>query len=346
MRLNRIAALSGLLTATLAAQWIGYRAPGVPRMANGKVNLAAPAPRTPDGKPDISGVWSGGGPSYRFNIAQDLKPGDVQPWAEALFQERVRDSRKESPLAACMPVSVPFHNAFNLTQIVQTPSLLVILYESPNSPHRTVYMDGRPLPTDPNPARLGYSIGRWEGDTLVIESAGFSDRGWLDSAGHPQTESLKLTERLHRRDFGHLEHEMIIDDPKVFTKPFSIKMNRTLAADTDLIEDVCENERDQSHMSGGKQLSLSRDMLSKYVGVYELAAGRDVAVTLEGELLYVQGFNQPKLPLVPQSETVFMSTATSDGFEFAKDAQGAVTALIRLDGTARQPATRKSGVAQ
>jgi hypothetical protein len=335
-------AFAGFFAASAAAQWIGYKAPGVPRLADGSVNLSAPAPRTPDGKPDLSGVWRGGGPSYRFNIAQDLKPGDVQPWAEALFQERVRDSRKESPLARCLPVSIPFHNAFNLTQIVQTPGLMVILYESPNSPHRTVFLDGRPLPQDPNPAWLGYSIGKWEGDTLAVETIGFNDRSWLDSAGHPQTESLRIVERLRRRDFGHMEFQMTIDDPKVFTKPFTIRMERVLAPDTELIEDVCENERDQTHMSGGNNLNLTRETLSKYAGVYELPRGREVKVSLEGDLLFVEGFNQPKLPLVPQSETIFMSTATPDGFQFVKDAQGAVTQLIRLDGTEQQKATRKA----
>src|SRR5512143_1583229 len=197
MRPNRIsvpAALAALVCLSIpaAAQWLDYPTPGIPRWPNGQPNLSAPAPRTPDGKPDLSGIWRGGGPSYRFNIAQDLKPGDTQPWAEALFQERVRDSRKESPLARCLPVSIPFHNAFNLTRIVQTPGLIVILYESPNSPHRTVFMDGRALPKDPNPTWLGYSVGHWDGDTLVIESAGFNDRTWLDSAGHPQTESLRI----------------------------------------------------------------------------------------------------------------------------------------------------------
>src|SRR5215471_15620466 len=141
------AALVCALSAPVAAQWINYPAPGTPRLPDGKPNLAAPSPRTVDGKPDLSGVWRGAGPIYRFNIAQDLKPEDIQPWAEQLFLERVRDSRKESPLARCLPVSIPFHNFFDLTQIVQTPSLLVILYESPNSPHRTVYTDGRDLPT-------------------------------------------------------------------------------------------------------------------------------------------------------------------------------------------------------
>ncbi|MBZ5635690.1 MAG: hypothetical protein LAO55_21390 [Acidobacteriia bacterium] len=329
------------LSIPATAQWLDFPTPGIPRLPNGQPNLSAPTPRTADGKPDMSGIWRGGGPSYRFNIAQDLKPGDVQPWAEALFQERVRDSRKESPLARCLPVSIPFHNAFNLTRIVQTPGLMVILYESPNSPHRTVFMDGRPLPKDPNPTWLGYSVGRWEGDTLVIDSSGFSDRTWLDSAGHPQTESLRITERLHRRDFGHLDFEMTIDDPTEFTKPFTIKMDRLLAPDTEILEDVCENERDAPHMSGGNRFRMTPEMLAKYIGVYEFAPGREAVVTLAGDLLYVQGVNQPRLPLIPQSETVFMSTATPDGFEFVKDAQGNVTHLIRLDGADQLKATRK-----
>ena len=179
----------------------------------------------------------------------------------------MRDARKDSPLAKCLPVSVPFHNFFNLMRVVQTPALTVLLYESPNSPHRTVFTDGRDLPKDPNPAWLGYSIGRWEGDTLVITTAGFNDRGWLDSSGHPQTESLRITERLRRRDFGHMDFEITIDDPKVFTKPFTVKAQRLLAADTDLLEDVCENERDQRQMSGGTGARLTPETAARYAGV-------------------------------------------------------------------------------
>src|SRR5438093_5076411 len=169
-------AVLALLSTTAAAQWLKYPTPGTPRLPDGRANMAAPTPRTADGKPDLTGVWRGAGPIYRFNIAQDLRPEDIQPWAEALFLERVRDNRKDSPLAKCMPVSIPFHNFFNLEQIVQTPGLVVILYESPNSPHRTVFTDGRDLPKDPNPTWLGYSIGRWEGGTPGITSAGSHDK--------------------------------------------------------------------------------------------------------------------------------------------------------------------------
>ena len=334
------AVLTLLLSGPAFAQWLNYPTPGIPRLPDGKPNLAAPAPQTVDGKPDMSGVWRGAGPLYRFNIAQDLKPEDIQPWAEALFLERVRNNRKDSPLAKCLPVSIPFHNFFNLERIVQTPTMIVILYESPNSPHRTVFMDGRDLPKDPNPSFLGYSIGRWEGDTLVITSTGFNDLGWLDSAGHPQTESLRITERFRRRDFGHMNFEMTIDDPKVFTRPFTFKMERLLAADTDLLEDVCENERDRVMMSGDNGIRLSPQVLETYAGVYELAPGREVVMTVTSDMLFVQGLNEPRLPLVAQSENQFMSTATPTGFEFVKDAQGKVTHLI-VRGETDRKAVRK-----
>ena len=336
-----IAVLVSLVAVPVAAQWLDYKAPGTPRNADGTPNLTAPAPRTPDGRPDLSGVWSGAGPMYRFNIAQDLQPGDVKPWAEALFLQRLRDSRKDSPPARCLPVSAPYHNFFNLTRFVQTPAMLVMMYESPNSPHRTVYTDGRPLPVDPNPAWFGYSIGRWEGDTLVVTTAGFNDRGWLDSAGHPQTETLHLTERIRRRDFGHMDFEMTIDDPAVFTKPFTIKTERLLAPDTDLLEDVCENEKDQRHFSRAAGVSVSPAVLAGYAGAYELAPGRDALVVVEGDLLYVRGLAEPKLPLLAQSDTQFLSTATPTGFEFVKDGQGRVTHLLIRGANGDRRAPRK-----
>jgi hypothetical protein len=333
--------LASLLSTTAAAQWLKYPTPGTPRLPDGRANMAAPAPRTVDGKPDLTGVWRAAGPLYRFNIAQDLNPEDIQPWAEALFLKRVRDSRKDSPLARCLPVSVPFHNFFDLTRIVQTPAMILILYESPNSPHRTVFTDGRDLPTDPNPNWLGYSVGRWEGDTLVVTTAGFNDKGWLDSAGHPQTESLRLTERLRRRDFGHMDFEMTVDDPKVFTRPFTVKRERLLAPDTDLLEDICENEIDAAHLSSAAEIKVRPELLASYAGVYELAPGREVVVTVTGDMLFVQGLNEPKLPLLPQSETRFVSTATPTGFEFITDAEGKVTHLIVRGDSGVNKAVRK-----
>ena len=345
MRTDLTLALTIVLLSTAAApaaaQWLNYPTPGTPRLLDGTANLSAPAPRTADGHPDLSGVWSGAGPMYRFNIAQDLQPGEVRPWADALFLQRLRESRKDSPLARCLPVSVPYHNFFNLTQFVQTSSMLVMLYESPNSPHRTIYTDGRPLPVDPNPAWFGYSVGRWDGDTLVVTTAGFNDRAWLDSAGHPQTESLRLTERIRRRDFGHMDFETTIDDPKVFTKPFTIRSERTLSPDTDILEDVCENEKDQRHFSQASGVTVSPATLMAYAGTYEMAPGRDAVVAVEGDLLYVRGLNEPKLPLLAQSDTQFLSTATPTGFEFIKDAQGRVTHLIVRGANGDRRAPRK-----
>jgi hypothetical protein len=337
-----VSVLAVLLSTAGSAQWLNYPTPGIPRLPDGKPNLTAPTPKTADGKPDLSGIWRGASPLHRFNIAQDLKPEDIQPWAEALFLERVRDSRKDSPLAKCLPVSLPFHNFFNLTRIVQTPALIVMLYESPNSPHRTVFTDGRELPKDPNPTWLGYSVGRWEGDTLVITSSGFNDSGWLDSAGHPQTEALRITERLRRRDFGHMDFEITIDDPKVFTKPFSVKAERLLAADTDLLEDVCDNERDRGRLTGATGVKVKPEVVAAYAGVYELAPGREFVITVTDDLVFVQGLNEPKLPLFVQSDTQFMSTATPNGFEFIKDAQGKVTHLMVRGAEGDRKAVRKN----
>jgi hypothetical protein len=330
-----------LLPAIAEAQWLNYRAPGTPRLPDGRPNLSAPAPRTADGKPDLTGVWRGAGPLYRFNIAQDLNPEDIQPWAEQLFLQRVRDSRKDSPLARCLPVSVPFHNFFNLTRIVQTPAMTLILYESPNSPHRTVFTDGRELPKDPDPTWLGYSVGRWEGDKFVVTTAGFNDSGWLDSAGHPQTESLRIIERFHRLDFGHMDFEMTIDDPKVFTRAFTFKTERLLAPDTDLLEDVCENERDRVHLSGDSGIRISPELAATYAGSYEFTPGRGFVIKAVDDLLFVQGLNEPRLPLYVQSETHFMSTATPTGFEFVKDGQGKVTHVVVRGNEGDRKAVRK-----
>src|SRR6476659_2396606 len=211
-----LALVSTLLPASAAAQWINYPTPGIPRLPDGKPNLAAPAPKTADGKPDLSGVWQAGRAGQYgldYDVTQNLKPGDVTPWSETVRRQRVQDFRRDSPLAHCLPVSVPFLNFRGLSRIVQTPGLIVILYESPNSPHRTIFMDGRELPKDPNPTWLGYSVGHWEKETLVINSLGFNDSGWLDVGGTPQTESLRLTERLRRPDFGHLQLEVSFEDP-------------------------------------------------------------------------------------------------------------------------------------
>jgi hypothetical protein len=337
-----LAAAVVVLAAPAAAQWLDYPTPGIPRLPDGKPNLSAPAPRTADGRPDLSGIWRSGGSRSRFDydVAQSLKPGEIHAWAEDVRLQRVQDFRKDSPLARCLPVSLPFLNNRGLARIVQTAGLIVVLHESPNSPHRTIFTDGRKLPDNPNPAWLGYSVGHWEGDTLVVESAGFNDRGWLDVGGHPQTESLRVTERFRRRDFGHLELEMTLSDSTVFTRPVVLRMEHLLVPDTALLEDVCENERDSSHLAPG--IRLGPGVLAKYAGTYEFAPGREAVVTVSGDLLVAQqGANAARLVFVPRSETSFLASVTNDAIEFVKDPRGDVSHLIwRLAGGREERAVR------
>jgi hypothetical protein len=227
---------------------------------------------------------------------------------------------------------------------VQTPGLIVILHESPNSPHRTIFMDGRELPRDPNPTWLGYSIGHWEGDTLVVNSAGFNDEGWLDVGGTPQTESLRLTERFRRPDFGHLELEVTFDDPKTFTAPFTLRMVKTYSADTEILEDVCENERDSGHLLGG--FKVPPETLAKYAGTYQFP-GREVVVAISGDQLIVKDNANPRDQLfVARSETGFLSSVSEVSIEFVKDAKGTVTHFTRSGGGKVEKAVRSSGAAQ
>jgi hypothetical protein len=242
-----------IVTAVLAlAQWRDFPTPGVPRLPNGKPNLTAPAPKTADGKPDLSGVWTTKG-GYTGNIARDLKPGELSftPWASELYKHRVATQGKEDPQAACVLSGVPREHVVPYPfKILNSDGMIVILYEALHS-YRQIFMDGRKLPKDPNPTWMGYSVGRWDGDTLVVESSGFVENNWLDNNGHPGTEAMKLTERFHRRDYGHIDLELTIDDPKAYTKPWTVHLEFNATPDTDLIEYVCdENEKDLKHLVG------------------------------------------------------------------------------------------------
>ena len=342
LRLVTFAAVLAL-AAPAFAQWIKYQTPGLPRLADGKVNLSAPAPRTADGKPDLTGIWLAGRAGqygYDYNVALNQPPEIVQPPAQSLRRQRVQDFRKDSPLAHCLPVSTAFLNTRGMSRIVQTPGLTVILYESPNSPHRTIFTDGRGLPEEMSPTWMGYSVGHWEQDTLVVNTAGFNDKGWLDVGGLPQTETLKLTERYRRPDFGHLEMDLTFDDPKTFTKPFTVHMVKTYLADTEILEDVCDNERDSPHY--GSAVKVPAEVLAKYAGTYRLASGRDVVVTVSGDQLLIKDSANPLDALfVSVSETAFMSSVSQVAVEFQKDAQGAVNQFIRSDRGREEKAVRK-----
>src|SRR3954471_1420570 len=318
------------VSARANAQWLNYPTPGVPRTADGKVNLAAPAPRAPDGTPDLSGVWkSPNADRLEANIAQGPNASACQPGARRPFEKRFGDVRADSPRARCLPLSAPFHNVFDLLRIVQTPALTIVMYEAPNNVFRTVFTDGRDLPADPNPTWLGYSIGRWDGDTLVITSSGFNDLGWLDFGGHPQSTTLRLTERLHRRDFGHIDVQMTLDDPHVFTKPITVATPLVLQPDTELLESFCENERDLLHFTRSETAAVPLATVTRYAGVYRLPSGKDLVMTVSGGgLRDTQGISEPALPLQARSATQFVSGITATGFEFVTDANGNATAVI------------------
>jgi hypothetical protein len=257
----------------VGAQWPAFPDRKVPLKADGTPNLEAPTPRTPDGKPDLTGVWLNewfyGGqvrrppaalpgeppPSTFGNIGANFPNGlPLQPWAAKLRDERKAAGSKDNPDAHCLPMGLmQFHEHPQPRKMIQTPDVLVILYEG-NAGLRQIFTDGRPVPkNDPQPWWYGYSVGRWEGDTLVVETTGLRDNGWLDIDGSPQTDAAKITERYRRLNYGTLKIDVTIDDPKAYTAPFSVRVNQKLMVDermdAEIIEFICgENEKDVEHM--------------------------------------------------------------------------------------------------
>ena len=245
------------------AQWLNYPTPGIPRLANGAPNLKAPAPRTADGKPDFSGIWFANVPSRDFcrekdciqeermareqiNLGIKLKDGlPYTEWSKEQMKVRRANGGREDPHSYCMPPNFP--RAWTLpqhTRIVQTPGMMVMLHEF-NAAYREVYLDGRPLPVNPNPTWNGYSTGHWEGDTLVIDTNGIRDDMWLDIQGSPVTESARVTERIKRPSLGLMQVEIAVNDPKAYTKPWSVTIEMALIVDTQMLEEICmDNEKD------------------------------------------------------------------------------------------------------
>jgi hypothetical protein len=325
---------------TAHAQWLTDRTPGIPRLADGKPNLTAPAPRTADGKPDFSGIWKASPhPAYLLNIAADLRASDVQQWATDLFVERMNNFGKDDPASiGCQPWG-PRHVLGTLlpetsrTKIVQTPALIVILHE--DLAYRQVLMDGRKLPAISNPAFEGFSVGRWEGDELVIDSTGFKDTTWLDFGGHPHSDSLHLTERLRRVDFGHIQRRITLTDPKVFNKPIAIASDLTLVPDTELLEYVCA-ESPPSLLVGRteeeKEVRIPPQILAKYVGVYDFEGPntfnfRTLTLSLEGSQLFADFNDKGHVPMVVMAEKL-LSPRLLGTYEFFTDEHGTVTHIM------------------
>jgi hypothetical protein len=335
--MHRIAILATSLLlfvpVSLSAQWLEFPTPGIPRTADGKADLKAPVPHTVDGKPDLSGMWQPEVNPYRFSLLHDLKEESIfRPEAEAILRQRIKDYHRDDPVTNCLPTG-PAEMVNVMYRIIQTPALIALLYESGTGRYRQIYMDGRKLPEDPIPTWLGYSVGHWEGDTLVVESTGFNDRTWLDRVGHPHSEKLRVTEKFRRVDFGHMQFQMTYEDPETLTKPLTISLGMNFAADTDMLENVCnEANVDRVHMVDNEKarVQLGPEILSKYVGRYEFREGsRNVAafmsmtqnVTLVNGQLYLN-----VIPLIPQSETKFDSTGAAAAFVL--DADGKVARLV------------------
>jgi hypothetical protein len=246
-------ALIALISAPLQAQWwLDVPAGDIPRLPNGAPDLEAPAPRTSEGKPDLSGIWYQDSNRWLRNIAADMDPDDVpfQPWAKELAAVRATGAHsREDPDANCLPQGIPKLAAAPAPwKLVQTPDLIVVLHEA-FTLWRQIFLDGRRLADNPNPSWIGYSTGTWDGDTLVVESRGFNGKIWLDQLGKPSTEQLHVIERYRRKDYGHMEIEITLDDPGAFTRPWNVTETFHLLPDTELLEFICnENNRDLVHL--------------------------------------------------------------------------------------------------
>lgn len=244
--------LAALMSAAVVhGQWFNFPTPGIPRLPDGKPNLSAPAPRAPDGRPDLSGLWAspcldcGAAERQFFDLTRNVKPPvEMTPWAAAIQKQRESRDHIDDPFGYCLPPGVPrIHFVVGSYRIVTTPGVTAFLHETAvGMMFRQVFTDGRALPAVTEPTWLGYSVGRWDGDTFVVETAGFKDRGWLDTQkGHPHSDALRVTERFHRRDFGHIDLAITIDDPKAFVRPWTAATVLTFLPDTEMFEAFCDN---------------------------------------------------------------------------------------------------------
>jgi hypothetical protein len=317
-----------------AAQWIKQQTLGIPRTVDGKPDLSAAVPRMTDGKPDLSGMWQMTPGGYVINMTQDLDPVDIQPRAAAQYQRHLAEYAKDDP--ACFLPSGPRYYITGIPKIIQTAGLIAILND--DLTYRQIFLDGRSLPKNPTPSFMGYSVGRWEGDTLVVESIGLNDRTLLDTGGHPHTEDLHITERFYRRDFGHIDHVVTFSDPALYAKPIIVASPMQYVADDELIEFICrENERDYQHIGNviNGRYQTTAPILAQYAGVYTIGFPgarnyRQLHVTLSGDELWIDrtpfSWEKTTNPLIPLAENIFEANL-GRRLKFIV-ANGAVTHLI------------------
>lgn len=326
----------------LDAQWLKLPTPGLPRLPDGKPNLEAPAPRTADGKPDFSGLWSNdAGDRLYNNVAVDLPVSDVAPWAHALFMKRQLEFGKNSMETQCLPLGPAYLTTrYRDFRIVQTPTLIVLTFD--DGMHREIFMDGRSLEADPNPTWMGYSVGRWDGEVLVVESNGYTDRSWLDFGGHPHTEALRITERYTRKNIGRIDVHVTMTDPTIYAKPISFSLPIALTADTEMLEGFCENhQKSRARMAitkAGQPVQVTAAALARYVGTYDTDGNysrkKVIDVTSEGTNLWFDYDGKGKELLVPLSATRFSWFGSI--VEFSAGAGNAMNiAMYYAEGTER-----------
>jgi hypothetical protein len=334
-----LAALALVVAATPAgAQWLDRKTPGIPRKADGTPNLTAPAPRGPDGKPDLTGVWDAENVVARPDVA------NLQQWVVDLSRKHQQEYYKSRPYYQCRPSGPEAERFGGWKRILQTPAAIVILND--DLTYRVIHTDGRALEAEPAPSWTGYSVGRWDGDTLVVESNGFNDKTWVSRYGVSHSDALRITERYRRKDFGHVDVEVTFTDPGAYTKPWGFKTSMTFAADTEMLEAVCE--RSSEHWgtlsdAAGAGVTVPPDVLKRYVGVYTGIYGgkeRTYEVSLSGGQLMAKivgppiegglgavGLDEEALrPLVPVSQTVFEGLGL--GYQFIVDDKGVATDLV------------------
>ena len=351
MKTLLLAALACAMSVPAGAQWITQPTRGLPRLADGKPDLKAAAPRTSDGTPDLSGIWRLDSQGFGNDVTSHLKPDDVAPSATALFKERSENLGRDHMSVLCLPLGPGYVTAGTMTKIVQTPTLIVMLND--DLTYRQIHMDGRSLEKEPNPTWMGYSVGRWDGDTLVVESNGFTERTWLDFGGHPHTEALRVIERYTRKDVGHLELQVTLEDPTLYSTSITFPVKGELVPDTELLEYVCnENEKDRARLVGTlsddrkNAVKVAPAILATYVGTYEFHSPREpervtmvVNVTMDKDELSIDFGGAGRMPLFSLSDTLFSGGGVRAWF--VADEKGKVTELVaetvegQLKGTRR-----------
>jgi hypothetical protein len=334
-RFTAAAGLTLLLAQGAFAQWIDYKTPGLPRGADGKVSMTAPRPMASNGKPDLTGLWR---LEPKSNPGTLIEAAGPQPWIVDAARKFMHELGRDDTGVHCLPSGPRALHSAPFAKFVQTPSLVTVLYESMD--YRQVFLDDRPLLADPNPSWLGYSVGRWEGNTLVVTTNGYNERTLIDGEGHRHTEALRVTERFTRRDLGHMDVQVTFEDSKAYARPITIPVEATLQPDTELVEYVCaENERSRPHLIGTadddkkQQVSVPPEVLARYAGTYRFPPfvpgdkPFNVTVTPKDAVLLVEIERGPTITAIPTAPTKFLAQGVAVEF-LAPDSTGIVNEVV------------------